>query len=369
MSFLSGEITDSDTCYACYLRLNRCNLKGNWSLCVTGSPPSNRPCAGSCIYDTVYGSTGAFAWVEGYHMKHDAKRLDSQFWILDKSEIEASFQAYQFSRLSVTGDSANTPRYVQKSFVELYSRFFYPRHKDIILDKINVILDNNAQVAEKEEFVLYARELELYFHKNHLHEMQRSVASVGYVIHILNRKYEPVFESLILIEPIIDRNGLKAEFNAFAGSGSKSTISYDVLVIIVIKLFGHLRISNFDERKWLDILLDEVNLELVNKNLSFQMFCDAIHNIHTMLLNRFNLTEGLADKYQHSRTKLSKLGNRVPVASLQAGDILSVTVYRSKARFYFNGKFQIEMTPTCNMPWRFAWSTSSSSSATVLSPE
>lgn len=65
MAFIEGEIMDDGQRVAVSLVKNKSIGKGSWALCVTSSPPMNRPAKGSCIYNSIAGDTNAVAYVQG----------------------------------------------------------------------------------------------------------------------------------------------------------------------------------------------------------------------------------------------------------------------------------------------------------------
>ena len=65
MAFLDGEILDTNKRIAVSLVKEKSIRRGSWALCVTSTPPMNRPVKGSCVYNSVAGDATSFAYVQG----------------------------------------------------------------------------------------------------------------------------------------------------------------------------------------------------------------------------------------------------------------------------------------------------------------
>ncbi len=76
-----------------------------------------------------------------------------------------------------------------------------------------------------------------------------------------------------------------------------------------------------------------------------------------------NIQQGTMTDIPITTNNYTKTGKPIKV-----GDIISAIVIKDEVRFYVNNIYQASMNPCCTRPWRFAWCSSHSSSATILTP-
>ena len=311
--------------------LNERPVEGNgsvWGLCVTSSPPANRPVKGSVIYE----HTGRVQVLEDYfsYTEELAYEIIQKWAIVPETMLRSRRRA---------GKQLSD----EHLLLQVYSPIFPKNALQNAISSVKAMMitshSKEAKVNTEEEiFIQKGRELECIV------RMEVNLKSL-----------------LKYLKNSVSEDSIQEEYRKLGRKTAKG--ADNEMIKNTFAAIFNLYLSVLDEKVLLK-LCDSGLIEPTNEH----DFKKEVAQVHQRILDYMKLNETLLNDFkvvvgENSGNSKVRFGERIGYGEILGASFDAET---NMVKFYANGKFQAQLRPSCPKPWRFAFFCNSSSSCRII---